>query len=233
MPAQEGFYDALQPTRQLADAERTQFKLSNNGTSDFTTETVSRPPVTDGGSAIDYIDNQAVTFSGVTGSFDQLTVLTSTQTPNQGNVFTEHYKFTFPATGGNNVNVTLGPPVSAQFPAGERGAVEMAGTNNYGSQDGEIVLIENVNGTANEFQRETGLSLNAPGVSTYFAPTPTITNTAGKTFSDLNGVAFDIDIGGVNHRVSEGPITDGGFQTTFAFPDGAQLTLSSYEISFT
>jgi len=230
MPAQEGFYDALQPTRQLADAERTRFKLSNNGTSDFTTETVSRPPVTDGGSAIDYIDNQAVTFSGVTGSFDQLTVLTSTTTG--GNIFTEHYKFTFSSTGGNNVNVTLSA-ASANFPAGEQGAVEMAGTNNYGSQDGEIVLIENVNGTANEFQTETGLSLNGPGVSTYFAPTPTITNTAGKTFSDLNGVAFDIQIGTTDHRVSEGPLTDGGVQTTFAFPDGAQLTLSSYEISFT
>jgi hypothetical protein len=232
MPAQEGFYDVLQPTRQLADAERTRFKLSNNGTSDFTTETVSRPPVTDGGSAIDYIDNQAVTFSGVTGSFDQLTVLTSTQTPNQGNVFTEHYKFTFTATGGNNVNVTLGPPVSAQFPAGERGAVEMVGTTGYSGQ-GEIIPINDLNGSPTDVQRETNLSLNAPGVTTYFAPTPTITNTQGQTFSTLNGVAFDIEIGGIDHRVSEGPITDGGFQTTFAYPSGAQLTLSSYEISFT
>jgi len=229
MPAQEGFYDALQSSNQLSDAKRTQFKLSQNGTSDFTTETVSRPPVTDGGSAIDYIDNQAVTFSGVTGSFDQLTVLTSTTTG--GSIFTEHYQFTFPATGGSNVNVTLSA-ASANFPAGEQGAVEMAGTTGYSGQ-GEIIPINDLNGSPTEVQRETNLSLNFPGVSTYFAPTPTITNTQGQTFSTLNGVAFDIEIGGINHRVSEGPITDGGFQTTFAYPSGAQLTLSSYEISFT
>jgi hypothetical protein len=229
MPAQEGFYDALQPNNELADAERTQFKLSNNGFSDFTTETVSRPPVTDGGTAIDYIDNQAVTFSGVTGSFDQLTVLTSTTVG--GNIFTEHYKFTFSATGGNNVNVTLSG-ASANFPAGEQGAVEMAGTTGYSGQ-GEIIPINDLNGGSTEVQRETNLFLNGPGVSTYFAPTPTITNTQGQTFSTLNGIAFDIEIGGIDHRVSEGPITDGGFQTTFAYPSGAQLTLSSYEISFT
>jgi len=229
MPAQEGFYDALQSSNQLSDAKRTQFKLSQNGTSDFTTETVSRAPVTDGGSAIDYIDNQAVTFSGVTGSFDQLTVLTSTTTG--GSIFTEHYQFTFAATGGSNVNVTLSA-ASANFPAGEQGAVEMAGTTGYSGQ-GEIIPINDLNGSPTEVQRETNLSLNFPGVSTYFAPTPTITNTQGQTFSTLNGVAFDIEIGGIDHRVSEGPITDGGFQTTFAYPSGAQLTLSSYEISFT
>lgn len=229
MPAQEGFYDVLQPTRQLADAERTQFKLSNNGTTDFTTETVSRAPVTDGGTAIDHIDNQAITFSGVTGSFNQLDVLTSTTTG--GNIFTNHYRYTFSSTGGNNVNVTLSG-ASANFPAGEQGAVEMAGTTGY-SGEGEIIPINDLNGSPTEVQRETNLSLNAPGSTTYFAPTPTITNTQGQTFSTLNGVAFDIEIGGIDQRVSEGPITDGGSQTTFAYPSGAQLTLSSYEISFT
>jgi hypothetical protein len=226
MPAQQGFYDALSSGQQLSDADERRFQLRDSNGSVIKSTKTSGAPTAPNTTTIDHLAGSAVTISSVTGTVSEVMVQTrdtSTSTP----PFNDHYLYSVPSTAVQGGNVTINN-ASVSFP-NESGAVNMVDSTNYGTNDGSLILFNDINGSKTQIQREANLSPGSPGVSRYRAvtSTTTITNT-GTTFNSLDGIAFDVTVNGSTTRVSEGPLTK-----SVPFGSNSQLTLTQYTIQFT